>query len=495
MGSIKRQSISSTIISYLGVVIGFVSSAILMPLVFLPSQIGFIKLIFAALGIFSSIFSLGVFQLQFRLYPQLSHDQKKLNYLFYYSLRISLIGTLLAAPFFIYFSGDLLNINKLTEGIDKSNLLIVIVFIAIFARLIYNSFLGYIRMMGDIIVDALLQNIVLKGGLLLFIILFYFDYITFSDYIYLLLSLYILYPVLALIYMKFQLYLPAYIKGFRFDKHEIVETTRLATFGTLSTIGGTIYLYLDTLMINEYLGEAEVGIYGTMFLFGIIINIPARGLKSVSQSVLSHAIESGDIDKVKVVYQKSSATLFALGGLIFLGVWSNLYSVFSYLPVEFLDSELVVLFISIAQLIDMSFGVNSEIINGSPHYKLNTFFIFLSIIFAVLANVMLIPLYGVNGAAFATLLAFLSVNIVRMIAIYHFYKIQPFSFKTLYNLLLIIGVAIIMGIIPNFDHYIINLFWKGFLVLLIYIPSIYFLNLSEDLKDIIDKLLKRVKIK
>lgn len=492
MGIIRRQSIYSTLISYFGVVIGFLSSAVFMPILFSPSQVGLVKLIVAVTGIFSSIFSLGVAQMLYRYYPRYRDNSSMISHLFYYSLRLTSLGVLIALPFYFFTNYNLLNIDVSTEGIDKSMFFIIAVFIAICARLFYNAIFGFIRMTGQIVIDAYVQNIFLKGGMLLLIGLYFFQVISFSNYIYLLLVLYLMFPLILLLYLKFNKDLPSYTKGVRFEKGEKLELRKLSIYGTLSTLGGSIYLYLDTLMVNEFLGEAEVGIYGTMFLFGIIINIPARVVKSVAQSVISNSLTKNDVANVNKVYLKSSSSLLVIGGFLFIGVWVNLYSVYGYLPSDYHGSEYVVLFIALAQLIDMVFGVNSEIINASKMYRLNTYFIFISIIIAVIANLLLIPKFGVSGAAFATFLAFLSVNLIRMVTVYRLFKIHPFTGRTLLTVVIIVSVTLILEIIPNVENYILNLFFKGALVILIYVPLVYALKLSEDINEVFDKYLSKI---
>jgi O-antigen/teichoic acid export membrane protein len=262
----------------------------------------------------------------------------------------------------------------------------------------------------------------------------------------------------------------------------------------VTTIGGSLFLYLDTLMVNYYLGESEVGIYGTMFLFGVIVIIPARSLKSISVSVLSRAFKEKNDKTILEIYQKSSITLLIIGGYIFMGVWCNMYSVFGYLPEEFQLGYYVVLCIGIGQLFDMATGVNNELIAASPKYKLNTWFILISIIVGVLVNIALIPGLGINGAGLATLLTIIFVNLLRLIAVFRIYKIQPFTFQTIKVVLLITGVTLFVEYLPNLDNYILNLFFKGGVISLIYLPLVYFMKISEDFNQLITGVISKFKI-
>jgi O-antigen/teichoic acid export membrane protein len=500
MGVIKSQSIYSTIYSYIGVVLGFVTSALLMPKMMSTEQLGFIKLIVAVTGVFASIFSFGIGQLLFRSFPIYENDLSKRRRLLFLALKIAMIGSIVSIPVFYFTSTEFLNFNEITEGVEKNTQLLVLIFLTIVARLFYTSLFGYIRMMNDVVIDAFIQNVYHKGGVLLLLTMFYIEVLDFQYFIVLYLILYLLFPVIISVYysfktnaLKYQAFIPTSITNkSKFSRAENKEFFQLLLFGMLTTIGGSLYLYLDTLMVNYYLGESDVGVYGTMFLFGVIVIIPARSLKSISVSVLSRAFKENNEKTILEIYQKSSITLLIIGGYIFMGVWCNMYSVFGYLPEEFQLGYYVVFFIGVGQLFDMATGVNNELIAASPKYKLNTWFTLLSIFVGILVNIALITVYGINGAGIATLITIVFINLLRLIAVYTIYKIQPFTFQTIKICLIIIGVTFLVQYLPNIENYIVNLIYKGGIISIIYLPLVYFLRISEDFNGLVLGVVKKV---
>lgn len=480
--------------AYVGVLLGFITSALIMPKILLPEQIGIIKLTVALIGIFTAIFSLGANQLLYRIFPKYENDAQKRRTLIVYVGRVVFLGIVIAIPFFYFISPRLMNIDQSTQGMDKSFLFFVLLFFATAAKILYQGIFSYIRMLNNITIDAFIQNIYHKGGVLLLLLLFYFVFNDFNTFIFIYLALYISLPIALLIHFKLAHKTP--LSSFKqlaissqrtkFDKAEKKDFFSLLAFGLLTSIGGSLYLYIDTLMVNEYLTEKEVGIYGTLFLFGMVVIIPARTLKSISVSILSRAFSINDFQEIKDIYKKSSINLMIIGGYIFLGIWCNRYSIFGYLPEEFKTGEMIILYIGLAQFIDMSLGVNNEIIAVSPRYRINTLFIIISIIVAMIANIIFIPIYGINGAGLATLLTIISVNLIRFFYILFAYKIQPFSLKTLIICFLIGITYFIVELIPNLEDYIYNLLLKGGLVTLIYVSVVYFLRLSKDFNQLIN---------
>jgi len=500
MGVIKKQSILATVYSYVGVVLGFVTSALMMPKIFASDQIGFIKLIIAVTGVFAAVFSLGIGQLMYRMFPVYEKDKYKRRQLFVFSMKVALVGCLVAFPLYMWVAPDFLNLNESTTGLAKSYVLLFFIFLSVVARLFYTALFGYIRMMNRVAIDAFIQNVFHKGGIFILILLYFFNVIDFQLFVYLYAGIFFLFPLIILwdtwrnkgaIGAKDMRRIHSDRRSI-FSKSERSEFFRLMVFGLLTTLGGSLYLYLDTLMVNYYLGESEVGIYGTMFLFGVIVIVPARSLKSIAVSVLSRAFNENDLENVKSIYQKSSITLLIIGGYIFMGVWCNMYAVFGFLPEEFQLGYYVVLFIGVAQLFDMLSGVNNELIAASPSYRLNTWFTILSIIVGLAVNVLLIPSYGIDGAGMATLITVVVINSLRMVAVYRIHGMHPFTLNTLKVIVLIVLLTWGIQSIPDVENYLLNLLLKGSLITLVYVPAIYFSKVSTDINSLIDGVLNKL---
>lgn len=495
MGTIKTQSIKATIISYIGVAVGFISSALVIPKVLSTDQIGLMKLIIAITGIFSSIFSFGIAQLLIRIYPAFNNNKNKISALFWLAIKRTFIGALFALPVFYFLTPSLFNLEDEVKAFTKNEWFLIAVFVMFYFRLLYIALFGYIRMMDNVVIDAFIQDVINKGGVLVLIFLFVFNWIDFTKYVYLSMGMYMLFPLIFLWYLKQNGGIPTYHHKVKFSKPEKREFFYLASFGLLSTIGSSLYIYVDTLMVSHYLGESQVGIYGTMYLFGVIVSVPARGMKTISASILSKAYSEGKNDEIKNIYQKSSITLLLAGGFFFIGIYSNMPSMYQYLPSAFEAGTYVVLFIGIGQLFDMLFGVNHEIIAASKYYRYNTYFVFLTAISGIIFNIIFIPSYGITGAAIATCLSIVSINLLRLFAVYKLFGILPFTRKTLYALFIIGILAITWIWLPKLDNIILSILYKGFSFGLVYLFIIYYLHLSDDINSIIDKMLKMIHLK
>ena len=104
-------------------------------------------------------------------------------------------------------------------------------------------------------------------------------------------------------------------------------------------------------------------------------------------------------------------------------------------------------------------------------------------------NYLLIPRYGINGAAMATAISIFLFNFIRLVLVQIKMKMHPFSLKTLYTVLLLFTMYLCLYyFLPNSSYHFLDIIWKSLLILIIFLPSIFYLNLSEDINQFIIEL-------
>ena len=194
---------------------------------------------------------------------------------------------------------------------------------------------------------------------------------------------------------------------------------------------------LDMLMIGYLLDLEQVAFYTLAFYIGNAIAIPGRSVISISVPLIYKAWENQDFKEIDLIYSKSAINQLIVSGLLFLVVWLNIDEVLSLLPEKFSYGKWVVFYIGLAQLVNMSCGVNGAIIVNSKYYKFDLYTNLILLFITVLLNFLLIPIFGINGAAMATAVSIVLFNLIRIIIIYYKMKIQPFSKKTLITVLIL----------------------------------------------------------
>ena len=103
----------------------------------------------------------------------------------------------------------------------------------------------------------------------------------------------------------------------------------------------------------------------------------------------------------------------------------------------------------------------------------------------IVTNLVFIPLYGINGAAIASLLSIFSINLLRYFLILVKLKLQPLSIQTL-KALLIAGITYLAGnVIPGMDIPILEIIIKSIAMSAIFASLVLVLKPSEDISQLI----------
>jgi O-antigen/teichoic acid export membrane protein len=155
------------------------------------------------------------------------------------------------------------------------------------------------------------------------------------------------------------------------------------------------------------------------------------------------------------------------------------------LPEKFSHGKHVVLFIGLAQLFNVTTGVNGLIIIYSKYYRFNMFSNILLLIITIAFNYILIPKYGINGAAVATSISVFLFYTIKMIFVYVKMGMHPFNIKTLYTIILLFSTLFIVGYMPITSNIFIDIILRSLLVLILFVPLMLWLKLSEDINKII----------
>lgn len=253
----------------------------------------------------------------------------------------------------------------------------------------------------------------------------------------------------------------------------------------LGATGASLVSYIDILMIGSMIGLKETGIYAIAFYIAVVIDIPRRGIKQIIDPFIAMAIKNDDKIQIADLYKRLSINQLIIGVLFILGIWGNIDEIFALVPNGdiYETGKYVVLIIMLGKLVDMGSSMNGEIIGYSKYYKFNIISVILLAILTVVTNLIFIPIYGINGAAFATFSSLLLFNILKFLFILVKMKIQPFDINTIK--ILVIG-CICYGavwLLPDLGNFFLNILLNSTTIVVLYALAVYFSNVSQDLNQ------------
>jgi O-antigen/teichoic acid export membrane protein len=179
-----------------------------------------------------------------------------------------------------------------------------------------------------------------------------------------------------------------------------------------------------------------------------------------------------------------------VSGFIFLLIILNINELYRVLPKEFTGGLVVVIIISIAKLYDNMLGNNNAILFNSEYYRMVLVFGVVLTVLAVVLNLICIPMFGINGSAIATFLAIGIYNTVKVLFVQKKFNMQPFSIASLKILAILIITSLLFYFWEFPFHPVINILLKSTLIGVLYLSTIYKLNISDDMSLQIKKYLK-----
>jgi O-antigen/teichoic acid export membrane protein len=480
MGIVVRQSIITTIISYAGIVIGYVNLIFLYPQYLELNQVGLLRAIQDGAMLLTPFASFGLAQCIARFYPKFSKDKEILRQFLGLLVVLALIGFCILLLTFFLFKPGIVSFfaDKSPEVTHYTGLVLWLTFTLLYTGL----FEQYARSQLKIIVPALLREVGTRLLQSILVLLYFSGVVSFSDFIFLSVLVYVLMLSILMIYLRLFSLTAISLSFSSITRDQLKE---IALFSVVSFVGlSSVVLIakIDSIMVVGMVGLDAAAIYTTAYYMATVIEVPKRAITQSATTLMAHAFERNDMAEVKKIYSKSSINQMIIGALILVGIWANIQNIFAIMPKGNLYGAgiWVVLIIGSAKLIDMTFGPSSEVIGLSKYYWFNLVVISVLAIFIVVANALLIPIYGMNGAAIGTLIALSLYNIFKFGFILFRLKLNPFSWNT--GKVVIVGSCcyFIQTLIPALTNPYLDVLVRSGIITILFSTLILAWHCSED---------------
>jgi O-antigen/teichoic acid export membrane protein len=487
LGIVINQSIKSSAIAYLGVIIGYANVLWLFPYFLESEQIGLFRLIQSSAFLMATFGQFGLSSSLVKFFPRFKNEKGFLAF--------TLIGGGVGSLFLFLLT--LLFKNQITAYFSQESALFVEYFsitLLISVCLVqFQIFEAYCRSLLKIVIPTLIRDILLRLSITVLIALFALGIISFDLLIQVLLGVYALMVISIFGYLKS-------IQSFSFkldfsflNKKVLKEIVTYSLFMLIGAGGTQIVLQIDSIMVSGQLGLEATGIYTIAFFIGIVIEMPRRSIAQISSALIAQAFEKEDIPAVNKLYKQTAINQMIIGSLLLIGIWANLENLYSLIPNGqlYISGINVVLFIGLGKLSDMAFGTNGEIIVMSKHYKFNVIAVAILAFLTIGLNLILIPKYGIEGAAIASFLAMLIFNISKFLFVWIKFKIQPFSINTL-KFLGIVGVVLFGNrLLPPLENVFFDILVRSIAITILFAILTLGLKVSVEVNGLFKKLITK----
>jgi len=484
MGIVLSQSFKNTIWTYIGFAIGAINTLFLYTNFVSPEYYGVVTFILSVGYIMMPLMALGVHNTIIKFYSSYK-TKNSLN---------SFLTLMLYLPLFIivplafigYFSYDTIA-SFLPEKNPILKDYVWYIFIVAIALAYFEIFYAWSKVQMKTVFGNFMKEVFHRAGIMILLFCLYKMWLTVQQFIIGVVAIY----VLRMLIMK----LYAYTVHFPVLKFKRIPNLKdVIKYSALILVAGSVAVLLldiDKAMIGYLADNTEnIAFYSVAIYIATVIGVPSRAMYQITNPITAEYLNANKKTELLDLYKKSSLNLFIVGGLIFLLIVLNINELYKIIPQEYSGGLLVVFLIGLVKLYDNLLGNNNAILFNSNYYRMVLAFGVVLTIMTVILNLIFIPIYGINGAAFATFIAVVLYNTAKLLFVNYKFNMHPFTTATTktFVLILILISAFYFWEFPF--HPLLNIALKSIIVSLLYLVSVYMFELSDEISKVIKKYLK-----
>jgi O-antigen/teichoic acid export membrane protein len=224
-----------------------------------------------------------------------------------------------------------------------------------------------------------------------------------------------------------------WLKSSGFEKclqQSVIKIRSLFEVALPMLLSGSMLLIMgwaDTLLIGVYRTEHELGIYNVALRLAAIVTIPLFAINSIAGPKFAEFYGNRDIRGLGAVAKKINKMIFwaAFPVLLILSLFPS--SILGIFGEEFKRASIVLIILVVGQFVNTISGSVGHLLQMTGRQKAHQNIMIVATLINILLNVLLIPTYGIYGAAFATCFSLSFWNIAMV-----YYVDRKYNFLMIY---------------------------------------------------------------
>ena len=430
MGVIAKQSIRGTIVTYLGIAVGVVTTFFVLTRFLTTEEIGLARVLIDAAMLFIGLAQLGTNASIIRFYPYFKEkDSHEDHGFFFWALVVPFIGFILFA--IIYWA------CRVPLGAwfgDKSPLFVEYYYFVLplaFFMLYQTICESTCNVLMHIVVPRAVRELIVRVGLLAIYLLYAFRVISMDG---LVIGICINYAVAALINLCYffslqKINLRPDWTFLRANPQLIRRYLIYTGFLILSAVTSVLAPTLSSFFVTAKMGLDSTGIFAIATYMAVMVSVPNRSVAAIASPQLARAIKEQNSAECSFLIRQVTRNMLLIGGFILLIIWVNIDLIFHILPngTTFAQAKDVVLILGVSQLVLGTFSICLTALNYSRFFAISLILSVILTVSALLLNNYLVPLYGMQGAALSNLLSYglyMALTIITVVPLGHFHVVD-----------------------------------------------------------------------
>ena len=446
MGVIAKQSIRGTVVTYLGIAVGVVTTFFVLTRFLTAEEIGLARVLVDAATLFIGLAQLGTNASIIRFYPYFKEkDSDEDHGFFFWALVVPFIGFLLFAvlywacrvPLSAWF-GD-----KSPLFVEYYYFVLPIAFFMLYQTICEST----CNVLMHIVVPRAVRELIVRVGLLAIYLLYAFRVLSLDG---LVIGLCVNYAVAALINLIYFFSLkPVNLRPdwafLRANKGLVSKYLTYTGFLIISAVTSVLAPTLSSFFVTAKMGLDSTGIFAIATYMAVMVSVPNRSVAAIASPQLARAIKEQNREECTLLINQVTRNMLLIGGFILLAIWVNIDLIFHILPngATYAPAKNVVLILGVSQLVLATFSICFSALNYSRYYAFSLLLSLLLTVSAIFLNNYLVPLYGMEGAALSNLLSYGLYYILIIATVVPLGRFHVVDRKWWYILLLLIVIFVL----------------------------------------------------
>jgi O-antigen/teichoic acid export membrane protein len=496
MGVVLNQSFKNTIITYIGFAIGGINTIYLYPVFLGATYYGLNNYILSWANVIMPLFAIGMQNTLVKFYSQYETNEERSRFLSFTVLFPFLVIIPMCFVGFYFFDEILFFLSK--KNIIVKRFIWLIPFIGI-CMAYFEIFYAWLRVHMHSVFGNFIKEVGLRSASLLLLIGVYYNWLTVEGFVYATAIVYLLALLITMFYAfsvqkpKFQFEIP------RNTKDILTYTFYIILSGSVANL----LLDGDKIMLNQYMVIDNIAFYSVATYIALVISVPSRSMHQIVYPITAKLMHENKHYEMDVLYKKTSINLQMVGGYVMLGIFVNINKLYEIIisglktqdeKLLYLTGIPVVFMIGLSKYFDLILGNNNAIIFNTKYYRTVLFLGVALVVLTIIFNMIFIPIYGIVGSAFATLLSITLYSLAKLFFVVKKLDLYPFTKQTVYSMAL---TLILFGAFYFWDFPfspLVSIILKSILLTIVYLYLNYKFVISIEINQVIDKTLKKLKV-
>ncbi len=453
MGVIQRQGLKYTVLNFIGLAIGTASTLLVYSRAEVVETYGLAQYLLSLCVLSFPLLSLSAHTIGVRFFPHFQELPRGREVFFGLVVLLPLAGWLVwALPAMLWWPW-----LQQRAGLSGAHL-----WLAFPLTLFYSLSLTltyYASNRQRIVVPSLLFEVSLKMVLPLLMIALWQGWLSQQVVLALLVGHFAVVAAALFFYLKKLGEHPLWPRWAEWPAPLRREMLGYGAFGVVSGLALLLATKADTFLVGSLTDMRRTGIYAIALNIAVAMDIPLKGLLTVSIPIMSQHLAQDNRPALRTLYHSVSVHLLAAGLFLFGCIVVAADDLYRIMPnsAEVSEGKRVLFLLCAAKLVETAMSLNGPMVYYSQYYRYSLASLAVLAVANVAFSLWLIPLLGIAGAALAALLTAVAYQAIGAVLVWLKFGLQPFSRKTLLLTLFAAAAIVLAAMLPDTGYPLANI--------------------------------------